>query len=95
MIAGADVNALDSADQSPFANMMLSPRSWLPETLADATRKWGELLQKAGVSLQDFLENENRLLARPGGIPLKCESSSRVITVKPGHANSSWESPRR
>jgi hypothetical protein len=29
----------------------------------------GELLQKAGISLQDFLENENRLLARPGGIP--------------------------
>jgi hypothetical protein len=46
MMAGADVNALDSADQSPFANMMLSPHSWLPETLADATRKWGSCYKK-------------------------------------------------
>jgi hypothetical protein len=84
MMAGADLNALDSADQSPFANMMLSPRSWLPETLADATRKWGELLQKAGVSLQDFLENENRLLARPGGIP------TEVRIFEQGYNRKTW-----
>jgi hypothetical protein len=68
IMAGADVHALDAANRTPFACMILGHR-WFSDSLARATRIWGELLQAAGTSLRGFLEHENDLLGRPDNVP--------------------------
>lgn len=63
IVAGADMHALDDADQTPFAYMLRSCTTWRSEGLATATQRWGNILQEAGGSLQAYMEHENRLLA--------------------------------
>jgi hypothetical protein len=67
--AGADVHALDSRNRTPFACMSMSPYTWTAKMLAVATKRWGDLLQKAGVSLREFLEHENHLIVENDNIP--------------------------
>jgi hypothetical protein len=68
--AGADVHALDSQNRTPFACMSMSPYTWTAEMLAVTTRRWGDLLNKAGVSLREFLEHENQLTVEHDNIPV-------------------------
>jgi hypothetical protein len=49
--------------------MMLSSYTWDSAQLAGAIQEWGKLLTKADISLQGFMEHENHLLKRLGGIP--------------------------
>jgi hypothetical protein len=82
--AGADVHALDSRNRTPFACMSLTSHTWSVLSLANATKKWGDLLQEAGVSLERFLEHENHSILKHDNIPvgLRIHDLGRLWTYR-------------
>lgn len=83
---GADVHALNSRYETPFARMIQGPHpgiwNWEPEDLCAAIARWGLILQEVCISLPCFADMENRLQSENAACSLMISGMKNVWTYK-------------